>query len=453
MAGAQPFGVDREHPLEQRPFQRWCTRVANPWPFHSVVDNASKQYDFLAWWEKYITARTYCIGSTSFCPYHHCMKSTEKESLETLVDLSHSYGTGSTYVLAGGGNTSWKDKDVLLVKGSGQALGTIQAQGFVRMERSKLASIWTKQYASDSETQEKQVLTDLMDAKSPGQEDKRPSVETLMHDLLPDSYVVHTHPWLVNAMTCAQKGKETFDRLFADRAVWIPLVNPGYVMSRLIKEKLDDFFRKHGSMPKVVFLQNHGLVVAGDSPSDIKALHENILDTLGKELGSRAEPLSIGVPAEEAAKAQAAIARFYASLPDSPLPYTCHHASESCLHHASSTAAFEPLSSAFSPDHIVYMGVAPLRLDSVDELPQAHAAYTKAFGRVPKLILVKNLGAWALGTSPKAAGQAAMLFLDAMRIAQGSQSFGGPLFMEKPFIDFILNWEVEAYRSKVSSGT
>ena len=67
----------------------------------------------------------------------------EQAALAALIQLSNHYGTGTDYVIAGGGNTSWKNDKVLYVKGSGQALSTIQAEGFARMDRKALAAIWT----------------------------------------------------------------------------------------------------------------------------------------------------------------------------------------------------------------------------------------------------------------------------------------------------------------------
>jgi len=43
------------------------------------------------------------------------------------------------------------------------------------------------------------------------------------------------------------------------------------------------------------------------------------------------------------------------------------------------------------------------------------------------------------------------LFRDSVAISVYTESFGGPLFMDEPMIDFIRNWEVEKYRSKVSA--
>jgi rhamnose utilization protein RhaD (predicted bifunctional aldolase and dehydrogenase) len=114
-------------------------------------------------------------------------------SLEALAEISRFYGSNPEYVIAGGGNTSFKDQSRLHIKASGTSLATLESGDFVKMEREKLRQIWERTYSPDSGKRETEVLADMMAARSPGEE-KRPSVETLLHDILPFTYVVHLHP-------------------------------------------------------------------------------------------------------------------------------------------------------------------------------------------------------------------------------------------------------------------
>ena len=118
-------------------------------------------------------------------------------NLEELVELSNRYGSDPSFVLAGGGNTSFKTADALWVKGSGTALSSITEDGFVRMDRERLSDIWRVEYSSDPDKREAEVLASLMNARGAGEENKRPSVETLFHDLFPQSFVLHVHPSVV----------------------------------------------------------------------------------------------------------------------------------------------------------------------------------------------------------------------------------------------------------------
>ena len=378
------------------------------------------------------------------------MNTKESDAIDALVALSNRYGSQTDYVIAGGGNTSWKNEHTLWVKGSGQALGTIRAEGFAKMDRRALAALWTKTFSSHTDEREKQVLECLMAARLPGEEAKRPSVETLLHDLLPFAYVVHTHPTLVNALTCGRDGKAAFDRLFATEAVWIPLVDPGYVLSKVVKDALEEFQSLRGRVPQVIFLQNHGIVVAGDTPEAVNATYGRITACLASEANLRADldPQGVGAAAE-AVFLQALVPLAQAAL-GANLIFSVRASGQTILDLAATDKAFAPLTSAFTPDHIVYMGVSPVRVDHPAGLERAFGDYAAQYGKPPRVVLAPGLGAFCLGTSAKTAGQAHLLFLDAVKIAVASEAFGGPLFMTKAAIDFIRNWEVEAFRSQVS---
>ncbi|NLK06986.1 MAG: class II aldolase, partial [Spirochaetales bacterium] len=127
-------------------------------------------------------------------------------SFQQLVEHSRRYGSDPAFVLLGGGNTSFKEDRTLYVKASGHALGTIKEDGFVRMDLDLLEQIWHKQYSQDDDQREDEVLKDMMYCRLEG-ETARPSVEALLHALLPFPYVVHLHPALVNGLTCAQDGE------------------------------------------------------------------------------------------------------------------------------------------------------------------------------------------------------------------------------------------------------
>ena len=61
-------------------------------------------------------------------------------SLTIISELSRKYGANPAYVLAGGGNTSYKDEQYLYVKPSGVALASITENDFVKMDRARLRS-------------------------------------------------------------------------------------------------------------------------------------------------------------------------------------------------------------------------------------------------------------------------------------------------------------------------
>ena len=367
------------------------------------------------------------------------------ERLNELVAMSHKYGSNPALVLAGGGNTSYKNDENIYIKGSGTALATIEVEGFVKMDRSKLALLWQKEYSSDEKTREAQVLADMMEAKCVGEEAKRPSVETLLHNLLAQRFVLHLHPAMVNGITCGQEGEAACARLFPE-AVWIESTKPGYILALLCKKKIDAYKAAKGKEPQVLFLQNHGVFVAADEVADIDMLMEQILNTIRaevKRLPNRQECAWNAVKAEAVKGKLAAMYGEGAGVK--------HIANQDVMAVAASKQAFEPVAHSFTPDHIVYCKTEPIYLEDDVKLEEAFTAYEKAHGFKAKVIVIKNLGLFACGTSEKDAETAAMVFEDAIDIAVYSESFGGALPLEEYLVEFIANWEVESYRAKVSS--
>ncbi|AEF80761.1 class II aldolase/adducin family protein [Leadbettera azotonutricia] len=375
--------------------------------------------------------------------------------LQELADISRFYGADTDYVIAGGGNTSFKDTANLYIKGSGTRLAVIKPEDFVKMDRARLAAIWEKDYPEDTDQRESAVLADMMAAKCPGEESKRPSVETLLHDILPFAYVVHTHPSLVNGLGCAQKGEAAVKELFGGEAVWIPITNPGYILSLKVKEAMDAYKAAKGKAPEIIFLQNHGVFVGADSTEGIKAIYAKIMDTLeGKiirnpDLGGT--QLAYGSSAS-VGKELLSLAEKSDPQGADALPWFVRFERNNELAKLlANKDAFKPVSSALTPDHIVYAGSDPLFVSDVSALGSAWKAHIEKTGRLPKIAAIQGLGIFGLGNSEKTAATAVELFNDAVKVAVYAESFGGVLFMTKDKIDFINNWEVERYRSKVSA--
>jgi len=113
--------------------------------------------------------------------------------------------------------------------------------------------------------------------------------------------------------------------------------------------------------------------------------------------------------------------------------------------------SFAPVSSAFTPDHIVYSGSNPLFVEANADIRENWKNHTEKTGRAPRIIAVQGLGIFGAAATEKAANFALELFKNAVEIAVYAESFGGPSFMAQDKIDFINNWEAESYRSNIST--
>ena len=115
---------------------------------------------------------------------------------------------------------------------------------------------------------------------------------------------------------------------------------------------------------------------------------------------------------------------------------------------AESEESLKKIYKPFNPDQIVYCKPYPLYIDDEKTIPAKVEEYKNGNGFLPKIILVKDCGAYAIDISEKGSDNASMLFNDALKIACFAESFGGGKPMTDELTDFILNWEAEAYRSK-----
>ena len=366
-------------------------------------------------------------------------------SIEALVEISRHYGENSEYVLAGGGNTSWKDGETLYVKASGSSLADVTADSFVKMDRTALARIWEKAYPEPSGERESAVLSDMMAARKAGEEQKRPSVEALLHNLLPFSFVVHLHPALVNGFTCSQRGEEQMAEIFGTEAIWIPITNPGYVLAKTVKTAMEAHSAAHGKPAAIIFLQNHGVFVGDNSIDGIKKLYGDIMHKIVSHIKRRpdfSDEKRLSAPIDEIVKTLTELAGAAVFMQNEEIAAL-----------VKSRESFAPVSSAFTPDHIVYAGSDPLFVEAAgaDAIRDAWKAHAEKTGRAPKIAAVQGVGVFGAAATEKAANLALDLFKDTVKVAVYAESFGGPLFMTADKVDFINNWEVERFRASVSA--
>ena len=366
-------------------------------------------------------------------------------SIKELVKISRFYGADPGFLLVNGGNTSLKDKRYLYIKASGFKLAFIGENGFAKLDRNALNLIWEKEYPTDVDLREKQALQDLTNSRVKG-ETKRPSVESLLHAVLPQKYVIHTHPTIVNGLTCSKNGRQIAEQLFHSRCMWIPSVNPGYVLAKLIKTQLAEHEKKYKSLPDIILLENHGMFVGAENVEEIEAIHNSVIDTLKKRIIREPDFSSTRINKEVMEKVCRRI-KNYSVFKDVYITFENNTEISTAV---KDSASFEKVHSSYTPDHIVYAGPEMLFVEDLDGIGQDIDQYKARNGCYPKVIAVKMTGVFALGDGENSSHMAMLLFLDALKIAVYTESFGGYKFMDKRQVDFIKNWEVEKFRSKVS---
>ena len=368
------------------------------------------------------------------------------KEIDNLIAVSRKYGADSRFVIAGGGNTSYKDATHLWVKASGHALATIDEEGFAVMDRARLDAMATKTYPADATEREARVKEDLADANLT--RGRRPSVETSLHNCMNFSYVVHLHPTLVNGLMCSVTAEKRCAELFPD-ALYVSYTDPGYTLFKKVYDAIGQWKAQRGSEPQVIFLQNHGIFVAADTVAEIDAIYEDVmtkLEALVAPLPEGETPVCDCV-SEVLPAIRQILSRGGRGL--KTLQVTKNALVDEFL--ANPKGVLTP----FSPDGIVYCKSEYIVIDSDDKAAEAEEkieAYVTRRGHTPKVLLIKGIGLVAVGDNAKNARVITEVFLDAMKVAFYARSFGGEHGMEPAWIDFIDNWEVENYRRTVGAG-
>lgn len=370
-----------------------------------------------------------------------------KQEITELIEISRFYGENKEFVIAGGGNTSFKTKSTLWVKASGASLNNITEEGFVSLNRQFLNKLSRKKYSTDVTKREDEVKNDLAASKTDPHSELRPSVEAMLHHIIPHSFVVHTHSTIGNALLCSNNVEKVIAELFSDKTLYIPYTDPGYLLYKKTEEELKKHFKKTGSYPKIILLQNHGVFVSGENTNEIKQIYNYLTSTISNRITRKIEITENSLPE--------AFIKWIPKLTEKFQEYPFFTVRNTKLYDyfLKNDQTFQAISKPFTPDIIVYckskyLYIEDNREDTDKVFSQISDFHVKNH-YYPKIILIKGIGVVSLEVSQEKADSVADVFLDMAKISFLSEDFGGPHFMTKKQISFIENWEVEHYRKKV----
>ena len=387
------------------------------------------------------------------------------KQIEDLIAISRKFGQDSRFVIAGGGNTSYKDENRLWVKASGHALATITEDGFAVLDRALLNEMGEKAYNEDTAIREEQVKNDLSVACIT--KDRRPSVETSLHNCMGFAFVVHLHPTLVNGLMCSVNAEAACKEIFPD-ALYIEYTDPGYTLFKKVYDRIKAYKAEKGKEPQVIFLQNHGIFVGGDTTAEIEGIYSEVLGKLEVKVAALpegdtavSETVTDVVPAIRQMLSRSG--RGFKTLKVTKNALVdffidgCSVTSTGSVTDCPGKSGFDKIAKPFTPDIIVYCKSSYIFIEAESDeeiLKRAEEeieAFVSGKGYTPKVLLIKGIGLIAVGDSSRNAQIITDVFTDAMKVAFYAQSFGGEHPMERAWIDFIDNWEVENYRRKVAS--
>ena len=191
--------------------------------------------------------------------------------LQDLLSLSHELGREDRgLAMLGEGNTSARlAGETFLVKASGTCLATLKEEDVVECRFSALLPLLEQESLADQQVDDA-LLAARSDLKA-----KKPSVEAVFHAWLLSlpgiKFVGHTHAITVNQILCSPRAADFSDhRIFPDEivccgsaSVFVPYTDPGLKLAQAIRRETDAFIQKRQRQPRVVLMQNHGLITLG----------------------------------------------------------------------------------------------------------------------------------------------------------------------------------------------
>ena len=376
-----------------------------------------------------------------------------KPEISELIGISRFYGNNKEYVIAGGGNTSFKDDKLIWIKASGHPLADLDEEGLVALSREKLHIISQKVYSDDPVTREDQVKNDLMDSIIETGTKKRPSVETSLHELIRYKFVVHLHPSVINGVLCSRSAKSLVLKLFGEKALFVPYTDPGYTLFKKLESEILIYREKYSYDPQIILLENHGPIVGADSIEEVKKLFEHIISAIETQVNrlSDVSPL----PYNPVLHKVLPVMRMLLSE-GNPKVIRCRHNTLIAKFYQNQQE-FHKISLPLTPDMIVYCKTRFMFIEQsgtadkiIDSIKQQLPRFQTEYGYFPKVFVIKNMGVIAVEDSVSSAEEILDIYEDLIKTSHYSSLCGGTKFLTPDQVAFIDKWEVENYRRKVS---
>ncbi|HYQ02207.1 MAG TPA: bifunctional aldolase/short-chain dehydrogenase [Polyangiaceae bacterium] len=389
--------------------------------------------------------------------------------LALRVHTSRLLGREPALVLHGGGNTSVKVREsnlfgeqefLLYVKGSGWDLATIEAKGFAPVRMDTLLKMAALEQLSDTDMVRVQKAA-MTDPNAP-----TPSVEAILHALIPFTFVDHTHSDAVVAITNTPGGEETIKRVLGERVLYIPYIMPGFALARLVYELTRDTdWSKYDGM----VLQHHGIFsFANDGRDSYERMIRLVTlaeDFLRKQGASLAEPSASDAKPEpaEALKSLATLRKEVSLKAGVPMVALLDGSANALAYANLPRIAEISGRGPLTPDHVIHTKRTPMLLgsDTAQSVADYAAAYLSYFERnasaglvaldaAPKWVVWPEHGVVSFGASAKRAGVVADITRHTMRAQGWAETLGAWQALPERDIFDVEYWELEQAKLKKS---
>ncbi len=390
---------------------------------------------------------------------------SDEEAAQYVGDLglrvytSRLLGRDRSLVLHGGGNTSVKisetnlfgeKEELLYVKGSGWDLETIQEAGFAPVHLSYLLRLAELRGMTDSQMSN-ELLTHMTQASAPA-----PSVETILHALLPYKYVDHTHSDAFVSITNTCNGLDRLKSIYGDTLIYIPYIMPGFDLSQLCAQI---FPREHRPGHTIgMALEHHGLFSFGDTAREsyerMIALVRFAEDSLRHNQAWQIPFAPITDGAESLRFTLAKLRAEVSGVVGAPVLLTTHRDARSMAFVGREDLSEITQQGPATPDHVIRTKRIPQLGRDVARYAEAYAAYFQAHASrakspltmldpAPRVILDSELGRISVGRTAKEVGIVSDIYEHTMDVIARAQALGGWQALPAGDVFDVEYWDLE----------
>jgi rhamnose utilization protein RhaD (predicted bifunctional aldolase and dehydrogenase)/NAD(P)-dependent dehydrogenase (short-subunit alcohol dehydrogenase family) len=385
--------------------------------------------------------------------------------LALRVYTSRLLGRDRSLVLHGGGNTSVKlretnilgdEDDVLYVKGSGWDLETIAEAGFTPVRVAYLVRLAALDHLADT-AMVNELLAQRLSASAPA-----PSVEAILHAILPFRYVDHTHADAMLAITNTKDGRRRIEDIYGDQVVIIPYVMPGFDLARLCAR---EFPRQRSTATIGMILMNHGVFSFG---ADARESYERMITLVDRaerylkrrKAWSLPTPRSTG-SAKSLLRDLCQLRRDLSSAAGQALVVTSSQSARALGFCRAANVAALAAQGPATPDHSIRTKRVPMLGRDVAKYVRAYQRYFKTCAAkvaapktmldpAPRVILDPQLGLCAAGRSARDACIAREIYEHTIEVIQRAAALGDYRALSPRNVFDVEYWDLEQAKLKLS---
>jgi rhamnose utilization protein RhaD (predicted bifunctional aldolase and dehydrogenase) len=335
--------------------------------------------------------------------------------VSSVDQLCNDLGRDPLLVQGAGGNVSWKDGDILWIKGSGKWLAHAgKSQLFVPVDLSKLRiELSQNNFNATPELASPSIV--------------RPSIETILHALMPQKIVVHLHAVNPLALLVLHDAYDHISQLakkISFSTAFVDYCKPGAELANLV-----DLAIKANDNPQILFLKNHGIVLGGESNAEIFALIKNITTACQGKIIPEVMNFKTMVP-----EVPAQVRSIYKALDDSDVQQLSQNPS-----------LYSRLTSdwVLYPDHAVFLGPDASIYEHWEEVPLSR----DSIDDVDSLIFIKGIGVFVSQKFNMAQAAQLRCYFDVLsRVSVGAKLDS----LSRINVMDLLNWDAEKLRQSNS---